>query len=245
MNDIIGSSSASEQATALADNDPKHQIRLNDAMLLLGAAMDIFENGKSRRVQTSTKRDVSPVTTTVSTNSVKKRIKATPSSYPSVKNVKIKFMDGLETQGNDSEKTGNIESCLLEPSKNHKNDKKSERRSKVDKWLKKRARMIANQKKNALKKKSRCRYVGRTKFAMSRRRVKGRFVSLKFLNDRGIKFDSNVKPEAGWVCSTLGGKVFLSLEDAMKAVDNYDDTKSAPNSKKKRSIGNHAHATNM
>lgn len=231
MNDIIASSSASEQATALVDNDPENQKRLNDAMLLLGAAMDIFEKGRSRRVQASTKKDLSDVTKTVSTNTMKKRTKATVSSYPSVKNIKIKCMDGLERHGKDTKKIGSINSCMREASKI---DKKLERRSKVDKWLKKRARMIANQKKNALKKKSRCRYVGRTKFAMSRRRVKGRFVSLKFLNDRGIKFDSNAKPEAGWVCSTLGGKVFLSLEDAMKAVDNFDDTTSGPNSEKKR-----------
>ena len=36
------------------------------------------------------------------------------------------------------------------------------------------------------------------------------------MNERGIKFDSE-KP--GWVCSTLDGAVFLTADEAVKAVD--------------------------
>ena len=86
-----------------------------------------------------------------------------------------------------------------------------ERKAKVAKYLEKRARM----KKNRLEGKSH-KYQGRTKFANARRRVKGRFVTLEFMNERGIKFDSE-KP--GWVCSTLDGAVFLTADEAVKAVD--------------------------
>ena len=70
-------------------------------------------------------------------------------------------------------------------------------------------------KKNRLEGKSH-KYQGRTKFANARRRVKGRFVTLEFMNERGIKFDSE-KP--GWVCSTLDDKVFLTAGEAVAAVD--------------------------
>ena len=90
-----------------------------------------------------------------------------------------------------------------------------ERKAKVQKYLLKRARM----KKNRLEGKGHHwthTYAGRTKFANARRRVKGRFVTLEFMQSRQIKFDS-IKP--GWVCKTLGGKVFLTADEAVKAVD--------------------------
>ena len=86
-----------------------------------------------------------------------------------------------------------------------------QRKAKVQKWIEKRARM----KKNRLEGKGH-KYQGRTKFANARRRVKGRFVTLEFMNERGIKFDSE-KP--GWVCSTLNNRVFLTADEAVKAVD--------------------------
>ena len=89
-----------------------------------------------------------------------------------------------------------------------------ERKAKVQKYLLKRARM----KKNRLEGKGH-KYQGRTKFANARRRVKGRFVTLEFMNIRGIKFDSE-KP--GWVCSSLNSKVFLTADEAVKAVDAYN-----------------------
>jgi hypothetical protein len=87
----------------------------------------------------------------------------------------------------------------------------TERRALLNKWYTKRARM----KKNRLEGKSH-QYMGRTKFANARPRVKGRFVPIKFMDDRGIKFDSE---QSGWVCATLGGKVFATAHDAVQAVD--------------------------
>jgi hypothetical protein len=87
----------------------------------------------------------------------------------------------------------------------------SERREKVQKYLIKRRRMLNN-----LKMKKSYPYKGRTRFANARRRVKGRFVTLEFMQVRGIKFDSE-KP--GWVCSSLGDKVFRTADAAVKAVD--------------------------
>ena len=85
----------------------------------------------------------------------------------------------------------------------------TERRLKVQAYLVKRTRMLKNRQ-------SKHKYNGRTKFANARRRVKGRFVTLEFMQVRGIKFDSE-KP--GWVCSTLSNKVFLTSDEAVKAVD--------------------------
>ena len=88
----------------------------------------------------------------------------------------------------------------------------SERKLKVDAYLKKRARQLTNRLEGKTHQ-----YAGRTKFANARRRVKGRFVTLEFMQIRGIKFDSE-KP--GWVCSSLNDAVFLTADDAVKAVDN-------------------------
>ena len=87
----------------------------------------------------------------------------------------------------------------------------SERKIKVNKYLVKRARRI----KNRLEGKSH-QYAGRTKFANARRRVKGRFVTLEFMSDKGIKYDSE---KTGWVCATLGNKVFPTADEAVRAVD--------------------------
>ena len=87
----------------------------------------------------------------------------------------------------------------------------TERKALLNKWFEKRARM----KKNRLEGKSH-QYMGRTKFANARPRVKGRFVPIKFMDDRGIKF---ISEKSGWVCATLGGKVFASAHDAVEAVD--------------------------
>ena len=93
----------------------------------------------------------------------------------------------------------------------------SQRKHKVDRYLAKRARMLKNRVDG--KNRSTHQYAGRTKFANARRRVKGRFVTLEFMQKRGIKFDSE-KP--GWVCSTLNGRVFLTADEAVKAVDKSD-----------------------
>ena len=181
---------------------------LDDALLLLGAAIDIFQKGKDSKA-TDPREKVSPVTTTVAAVDVEVRERVSSSSTADQKPEE----SGKRTTSDDGIKA--TESARRIGSLTTK-----ERRARVDKWLKKRARMIARRKENASKKtKTMGRYVGRTKFAMSRRRVKGRFVSLKFLNERGIKFDSGAEPQSGWVCSTLGGKVFVELEDALNAVN--------------------------
>ena len=86
---------------------------------------------------------------------------------------------------------------------------RTERRAYVDRYLVKRARQRKLRAEGKLHK-----YKGRTKFANSRRRVKGRFISLKFLEKEDIRF---VSEKSGWVCGTLGGQVFEMLEDALKA----------------------------
>ena len=99
----------------------------------------------------------------------------------------------------------------------------TERKALLEKYFKKRERM----KKNRLEGKGH-QYMGRTKFANARPRVKGRFVGIEFMNSRGIKFDSE-KP--GWVCSTLGGKVFTTADEAVNAVDAANAEKAQANNR--------------
>ena len=200
----------------------ERQKEMNDALLLLGAAMDIFEKGRDTRGEGSP-------TTTAASSFLEQQDRVMSTSTADLKPMKARKGKQVPSAGASNPGGGGGGSVtvagLIRTSKRdniHKLIGKlttKQRRAKVDKWLKKRALMIARQKENSKKKKTMGRYVGRTKFAMSRRRVKGRFVSLAFLNERGIKFDSGAKPQGGWVCSTLGGKVFVELQDALEAVD--------------------------
>eukprot|EP00946_MAST-07B_sp_MAST-7B-sp1_P001172 g1172.t1 len=198
------------------------QKHLNDALLLLGAAIDIFEKDEEAKRASIGSR--SPVTTASFVAAANRRDVVSSSVTADQKPFKVRVRDqSTGLRATNLERTTS-QGCQKAPPRRIGPLTAEERRVRVDKWLKKRARMIARQRENGSKKRKTIgRYVGRTKFAMSRRRVKGRFVSLKFLNERGIKFDSGAKPQSGWVCSTLGGRVFAELEDALKAVDTHHD----------------------
>ena len=86
-----------------------------------------------------------------------------------------------------------------------------QRKKRLKKWYRKRARIIKNQLEGKLHQ-----YTGRTKFAHHRPRVKGRFAKTKFMEKLGIKFDST---RPGWVCETLGGVVFATADEAVTAVE--------------------------
>ena len=86
-----------------------------------------------------------------------------------------------------------------------------QREKMVKRWKRKRARQLKRQSDGPTHQ-----YEGRTKFANARPRVDGRFVTTKFMSDRGIHYD---QATAGWVCSTLGGSRFQTAEEAVRAVD--------------------------
>ena len=121
----------------------------------------------------------------------------------------------IEKLGNKRRKGGSVPPLVVQPQEEMIGSLTlTERRLKVQAYLAKRTRMLKNRQSRHKYKSHK--YQGRTKFANARRRVKGRFVTLEFMNERGIKFDSE-KP--GWVCSTLDDKVFLTADEAVAAVD--------------------------
>ena len=209
-------------AFSASGSTSEKQKQLNDALLLLGAAIDIFE--KQEEAKRASIGSRSPVTTASFVAAANKRDLVSSSVTADQKPVKVRVRNqSTGPRATNLERT-TMQGCQKAVPRRIGPLTAEERRARVDRWLKKRARMIARQRENSSKKRKNIgRYVGRTKFAMSRRRVKGRFVSLKFLNERGIKFDSGAKPQSGWVCSTLGGRVFVELEDALKAVDGHHD----------------------
>jgi hypothetical protein len=86
-----------------------------------------------------------------------------------------------------------------------------QREKMMKRWKRKRARQLKRRNDGPTHQ-----YEGRTKFANARPRVDGRFVTTKFMSDRGIHYD---QATAGWVCSTLGGSRFQTAEEAVRAVD--------------------------
>jgi hypothetical protein len=86
-----------------------------------------------------------------------------------------------------------------------------QRQKMLKRWYKKRARILKRFQEGAVGK-----YQGRTNYAIARPRVKGRFVTTKFMDERGIKYENAQK---GWRCTTLNDAVFPTADEAVEALD--------------------------
>ena len=86
-----------------------------------------------------------------------------------------------------------------------------QRQKMLKRWYKKRARILKRFQEGAVDK-----YQGRTNYAIARPRVKGRFVTTKFMDERGIKYENAQK---GWRCTTLNDAVFPTADEAVEALD--------------------------